>query len=118
MSAADTPVEFVGSSKKDLSHFPKAVRDHVGFALWMAQRGEKHDSTKPLKGFGGASVMEIVSDHDGGAYRSVYTVKVKGVIYVLHCFEKKSKSGNKTPASEMNVIETRLRRVLELHRGS
>ncbi|HTF63548.1 MAG TPA: type II toxin-antitoxin system RelE/ParE family toxin [Edaphobacter sp.] len=118
MSKTDKSLEFVGSSKEDLSAFPAAVKSCVGFALRMAQKGEKHADAKPLKGYKGASILEIISDHDGNTYRAVYTVKIKGVIYVLHCFQKKSRKGIKTPASEMEVVEDRLKRVLELHRRS
>src|SRR5713101_2856030 len=87
------PVVWIGSAKADLSAFPEEVKDSLGFALYMAQQGGKHSSAKPLRGFGGAGVLEIVEDHDGGTYRAVYTVRFAGRIYVLHSFQKKSKSG-------------------------
>lgn len=109
MSDGDTPVEWVGSSKEDLSAFPRKVKETMGFVPRMAQKGGKHIDAKPLKGFGGAGVLEIIEDFDGNTYRGVYTVKMKGVIYVLHAFQKKSKSGIKTPEFEIKKIQQRLK---------
>jgi phage-related protein len=75
----------------------------------MAQKGGKHPDAKPLKGFGGAGVLEVVSDFDGDTFRAVYTVKFKGVVYVLHAFQKKSKKGNETPQAEINKVKARLK---------
>jgi phage-related protein len=79
------------------------------FALRAAQKGGKHPDAKPLKGFKGAGVLEIISDFDGDSFRAVYTVRMKGVLYVLHAFQKKSKSGIKTPLPEIEKIESRLK---------
>ncbi len=76
----------------------------MGFALYQAQIGAKHDSVKPLKGFGGAGVLEIITDHVGDTFRTVYTVKFATAIYILHAFQKKSKSGIKTPAEDLALI--------------
>ncbi|MDD5347594.1 MAG: type II toxin-antitoxin system RelE/ParE family toxin, partial [Candidatus Omnitrophica bacterium] len=84
---------FVGSSRDDIRSFPEAVRLDIGYALFTAQRGEKPVSAKPLKGFGGAGVLEIIENFDGNTYRAVYTVKFSDVLYVLHCFQKKSHRG-------------------------
>jgi phage-related protein len=81
----------------------------MGYALYVAQVGGKHHSAKPLKGFGGAGVLEIVSDKDGDTFRSVYTVRFANAVYVLHAFQKKSKRGAATPKSEMELIRRRLR---------
>ncbi|MEI7685016.1 MAG: type II toxin-antitoxin system RelE/ParE family toxin [Planctomycetota bacterium] len=108
------PVEFVGSSLKDLKSFPKSVRQTIGQALFDAQNGAKHPDAKPLKGFGGAGVLEVVECNDGNAFRAVYTVKFAGIVYVLHAFEKKSKSGIKTPLEEIEKIKRRLRQA-EIH---
>src|SRR3982750_1461349 len=97
---APKPVFWVASSRKDLRKFPKEVRQTVGQALFDAQTGSKHPDAKPLKGFGGAGVLEIVEDDKGNTYRAVYTVKFAGVVYVLHAFQKKSKRGGKTPQQE------------------
>lgn len=102
-------VEWVGSSYKDFRSFPDDVQDHAGYALYLAQIGEKHDDAKPLKGFGGAGVLEVVSNHAGDTYRLVYTVKFALMVYVLHAFQKKSKAGSRTPAPDMEMIERRLK---------
>ena len=109
------PVVWIGSAKKDLSSFPDVVKETMGYALYMAQAGQKHPDARPLKGFGDAGVLEIVEDDDGGTYRGVYTVKFAGVVYVLHAFQKKSKKGIATPKPDLDVIETRLKRAKELH---
>ena len=88
---------------------PGDVVDVFGFALHLAQTGRKHDQAKPLRGFGGASVLEVVEDHMGDTFRAVYTVKIAGAIYVLHCFQKKSKQGIETPKQDMDLIRERLK---------
>lgn len=93
-------LEWVGDSREELSAFPDEVKRIIGFALRNAQEGKKHPQAKPLQGFGGAAVLEVVEDFDGNAYRAVYTVKFKGVVYVLHAFQKKSKRGGQTPRAE------------------
>lgn len=80
------PLIWVGSSLRDLRAFPDAVKDEMGYALFEAQRGLKPLSARPLKGFGGASVLEIVSDYQTDTYRAVYTVKFGERVYVLHAF--------------------------------
>jgi phage-related protein len=102
------PVRWVGSSHKDLRSFPEAVRREVGHALYMAQKGETDPSAKPLKGFGGSNVMEVVAPHDGDTWRAVYTVRFNDALYVLHAIQKKSKSGTATPNSDMDLIKHRL----------
>jgi phage-related protein len=103
------PLQWVGSSKKDLLAMPNDVVDVFGFALHLAQTGKKHDQAKPLKGFGRAGVLEVVEDHMGDTYRAVYTVKIVDAVYVLHGFQKKSKSGIETPKHEMDLIRDRLK---------
>ena len=107
------PVRWVGSSKEDLRRFPEEVRRQVGGALWDAQLGLKAPFAKPLKGFRGAGVLEIVDDFDGDTYRAVYTVRFARVVYVLHAFQKKSKHGIATPRGELDLIEQRLKRARE-----
>jgi phage-related protein len=111
--ALPKPVRWVGSSKDDLSAFPEDVRRRIGGALWDAQRGLKAPFAKPLRGFGGAGVLEMVDDHDGDTYRAVYTVRLAGVVYVLHAFQKKSKRGRVTPKAELDLIKQRLKRATE-----
>ena len=102
------PVRWVGSSLGDLRSFPEEVRRQIGQALYAAQKGERDPAAKPLRGFGGASVMEIVAPFDGDTWRGVYTVRLKGAVYVLHVFQKKSKSGIATPKREIGLIRRRL----------
>jgi phage-related protein len=104
------PVRWVGSSREDLRAFPEEVRRRVGGALWDAQLGLKAPYVKPLRGFGGASVLEIADDFDGDTYRPVYTVRFAGVVYVLHAFQKKSRRGIATPKADLDLIEQRLTR--------
>lgn len=103
------PLHFVGDSDRNLRDFPKEVRDVMGQALYAAQLGKKHPDAKPLKGFTGASVLEIGSDYDTDTYRGVYTVKLAGVVYVLHTFQKKSKRGIQTSKQDITLIRQRLK---------
>jgi phage-related protein len=105
----EKPLAWLGSSKKDLMALPVGVRKFFGHALDFAQRGERHDSAKVLKGFGGAGVLEIVEDDQGNTYRAAYTVKFKEAVFVLHVFQKKSKSGISTPKPDMDIIRERLK---------
>jgi len=98
-----------------LKEFPAEVRSDVGHALYVAQLGGKPDAAKPLKGFRGAGVLEVVEDHDGNTYRAVYTVRLAGRIYVLHAFQKKSKRGIATPNAELDLVKIRLSRAEALH---
>jgi phage-related protein len=102
------PVRWIGTSLRDLRSFPRAVRIDVGHALYAAQQGTVDPAAKPLRGFGGGSVMEIVTSHRGDAWRAVYTVRFRGAIYVLHVFQKKSTKGIATPAREIEVVRRRL----------
>ncbi len=108
------PVRWLGDSQDRLRGFPEDVKDDVGTALMWAQMGEKHADAKPMQGFGGASVLEIIEDHDGDTYRAVYTVRFKARIYVLHCFQKKSKKGNETPKHDVKLIKERLEQAKQL----
>ena len=96
-----------------MSGFPEAVRRRVGGALWEAQVGRKARYAKPLKGFGDASVLEIVDDFDGDTFRAIYTVRFTKAVYVLHAFQKKSKHGIATPKTELDLIDKRLKRARE-----
>ena len=104
MQAGRKPVKWVGSSKRDLVSMPEDVKDVFGHAIDLAQAGGKHRDAKVLSGFGSAGVIEVVEDHHGDTYRSVYTVKFAGWVYVLHCFQKKSKSGIATPQPDLDLI--------------
>ena len=94
---------------------PSDVQDTFGYALHLAQIGDKHRAAKPLRGFGGAGVLEVVESERGNAYRAVYTVKIAGTVYVLHCFQKKSHTGRETPKSAIDIINERLKFVLQHH---
>ena len=109
MSSSEKPLEWIGSSYKDLLALPDDVRRHFGFALSLAQVGDKHDDAKVLKGFGGAGVLEVVEDDAGGTYRAVYTVRFREAVFVLHVFQKKSKRGIATPKADMDIIRARLK---------
>ena len=99
----------VGSSRRDLRWFPGPVQNHVGYALYVAQQGGKHGDAKPLAGFSGAGVVEVVEDFRGDTFRAVYTLRYAGAVYVLHAFQKKSKTGRETPRRDMELIRERLR---------
>jgi len=101
-------IVWIGSSRRDLKAFPAEVRDVMGYALYQAQIGSKAPSAKPLTGFGGAGVLEIVEDFQTNTYRAVYTVKFAERVYVLHAFQKKSKKGIATPKADVDLIKKRL----------
>ena len=105
----EKPLAWLGSSKKDLMALPMEVRKFFGHALDFAQHGEQHSAAKVLKGFGGAGVLEVVENDQGGTYRAVYTVKFREAVFVLHVFQKKSKSGIATPKPELDIIRERLK---------
>ena len=112
------PLVWIGSTRDDLRDAPSEVQGAVGFALYEAQRGAKSTAAKPLKGFGGAGVLEVISNHDGNTWRAVYTVKLADAIYVLHVFQKKSKRGIATPQHDIDLIKKRLREVIEQAKGN
>ena len=105
---------FVGSSLDALRALPEVVKDDVGYALWLAQNGQKHQDAKPLRGFGSAGVLEFVESYQGDAYRAVYTIRYTEAVYVLHVFQKKSTRGIATPKQHVNLVEQRLKEVEEL----
>jgi phage-related protein len=118
MSAAPSlkPLIWVGASRKSLREFPEPVQDHMGYALYVAQRGGKHRDTKTMSGFGGAGVLEVVSDFRGDTFRAVYTVRYAEALYVLHAFQKKSKTGHETPRRDIELIQQRLREAEQLEK--
>jgi len=103
------PLKWIGSAKRDLDAMPEEVKDVFGHAIDLAQAGGKHHDAKAMSGFGSAGVLEVVEDYRSDTYRAVYTVKFAGWIYVLHCFQKKSKSGIKTPKEDLALINVRLK---------
>lgn len=111
------PVFWVGTSLKDLRTFPAPVQDHMGYALYIAQRGGKHQDAKVLSGFSGAGIVEVIKDYRGDTFRAVYTLKYAGTVYVLHAFQKKSKSGRQTPRRDIELIKQRLREAERIAQG-
>ena len=109
------PLIFVADSHRVLTEFPRAVQQHMGFALYQAQMGGKHIDAKPLRNVG-TGVLEVVSDHHGDTFRTVYTVKLEKAVYVLHAFQKKSVHGIATPKSELDLVKQRLARAIEIDR--
>jgi phage-related protein len=107
--AQPKPLDWIGSAKKDLKALPEGVVDVFGYALHLAQIGQKHEQAKPLRGFGSASVLEVVEDWRGDTYRAVYTVRFAARVFVLHVFQKKSKTGTATPKADLNLIKARLK---------
>ncbi len=105
---------WVGSSKKDLINFPDSVVDIVGHSLNEVQNGRVPQNAKAMKGFGGASVQEIVENDDNSTFRAVYTVALKQGVYVLHCFQKKSVKGIRTSQPDIELIKARLKRAKEM----
>lgn len=106
---APKAVFWVASCLKDLREFPRGARQTIGQALFEAQTGGKHPDAKPLKGFKGAGVLEVVADDDGKTFRAVYAVRFAGAVYALHAFQKKSKRGIQTPAEEIDKVKARLK---------
>ena len=115
MNGAERPVVWLGSCRRDLRSLPREVRREIGVALYAAQQGDTAPAAKPMTGFGGASVLEIVSDHRGDTWRAIYTIRFREAIYVLHVFQKKSKHGIATPKQEIEVIKRRLAEAERLH---
>lgn len=117
MTYGPKSVAWIGSSRKDLCALPDDARRVMGYAIYLAQYGSRHIAAKPLKGFGGAGVLEVVCDYDGNAFRMVYTVRLEDIIYVLHVFQKKSHRGIETPLHEMEVVKARYKLAMEVCRS-
>lgn len=107
---------WVGSSLKDFRTFPDEVKSEMGYALFLAQGGGRYRRAKTFKGSGDAGVVELVDDHRGNTFRAIYTVRFASAVYVLHAFQKKSTSGIETPATDIRMIEQRLREAERLHK--
>lgn len=114
LAKGERPLDWVGTSKRDFLQFPEPAKAEMGNALGIAQFGGKHPAAKPWKGHG-PGVFEIVEDHDGNAYRAVYTVRFAEVIYVLHAFQKKSPKGIKTARRDIDLVIARLKLAQEDH---
>lgn len=103
------PLFWMGSSRRDLKRLSPELRHVFGYAMWEAQNGGKHPEAKPLKGFGGSGVLEVVEDEQGSTYRAVYTIKFASAVYALHVFQKKSTRGIKTSQADLEMIRRRLK---------
>ena len=104
------PLIWRGPSKTNFMAFPPTVQRQMGYALFLAQMGERHSTmAKTLSDFGGGAVIEVRESHDGNAYRAIYTVRYADAVYVLHAFQKKSKKGITTPKADIDLIEKRLK---------
>ena len=110
------PVEWLGSTQEDIRDMPEAVRRVFGYALYIAQMGGVHPDAKPLRGYGGHNVMEVVANFDGDTYREVYTVRFEEAVYILHVFQKKSHQGIRTPQRDLATINARLKQAEARHR--
>ena len=115
MPVSRKPVVWVSASRKDIQEMPAQIRRLFGVALNEAQEGRKPRNAKPLHGYGGASVVEVVESFDSDAYRAVYTVRFEEAVYVLHVFQKKSRRGSETPSRDLELIRTRLQQAEEMH---
>lgn len=113
MPSSLKPVIWLGDSLRELKMFPAVVQDELGYAIYLAQCGQKHVSAKPLKGLG-SGALKVVSDHRGDTFRSVYTVRFADRVFVLHAFQKKSKRGVATPKADIDLITQRLKQAVAL----
>lgn len=113
-AAAQKPLVWLGSTRKDLIALPPQVVDTFGYGLFLAQIGQRHENSKILRGFGDAGVLELIESRAGNTYRAVYTVRFAEAIFVLHVFQKKSKRDQTTPKQDMDLIKTRLSRASQL----
>lgn len=108
-------VIWIGSSYEDLKEFPTPVRNAMGYALFLAQDGKKHPNAKILSGMGNAKIIEIKQNDQSGTYRLIYTLEIEEHVFVLHAFQKKSKSGIATPKKEIDIIKNRLKEVKAIY---
>ena len=116
MEKQQRKIIYLGSSQKDARKLPKDVQELFAYALDIALAGGQHEDVKPLNGFHGRSVVEVVSDYRGDTFREVYTVRFEEAVYVLHVFQKKSKKGIATPKEDTELIKKRLKWAEALHK--
>jgi phage-related protein len=110
------PLFWEGSAKRDFKQFPTEVQKDMGVALFVVQLGGSPPSSKSWKGLG-PGVYELSEDHRGNTYRVIYAVRILESVHVLHAFQKKSKSGIKTPKPDVELVVQRFKSVLERHRN-
>lgn len=104
----------MGSSKADLLDLPPRVIHEFGYALYLAQTGRRHKRTEAMKGQGDAGVLEVTQADRGSTFRAIYTVRFAGAVFVLHVFQKKSKTGRATPKTDLALIQRRLRQAANI----
>lgn len=114
--AVPKKLEFILSAYHELAVMPEEVQDSIGYALDLAQRGETHHNAKAMKGFKGADVMQHTARYNTDTYRCYYTARFGNVIYVLHCFMKKSKTGVAMTQQEKDLVAARFKEAERLHR--
>jgi phage-related protein len=106
------PISWLKGARRDFEAFPFEAQEDAAQALSIAARGGKADVAKPFKG-AGSGVFEIALRHRGDAFRVIYAVQIGDALWVVHAFQKKSKSGIKTPQSDVDLIRERLKRLKE-----
>lgn len=106
------PISWLKAARRDFEEFPDDVQSDMLDALTIAAEGGKSDKAKPFKGVEGG-VFEVALKYRGDAFRTLYAVKIGAEIWVIHAFQKKSKSGIKTPQMEVDLIRERLKRLKE-----
>lgn len=106
------PISWVKAARRDFEEFPDAVQRDMLSALTIAAEGGKSDKAKPFKGVDGG-VLEIALQCRGDAFRVIYAVKIGADIWVIHAFQKKSKTGIKTPQMDVEIIHERWKRLKE-----
>lgn len=109
------PISWVSAARREFEKFPAKVQTEGLAALIVAAEGSKTDNAKPLHGLG-SGVFEIVLNDRAGTFRVVYAVQLGDDLWVVHAFQKKSKTGRKTPRSEIDLIRERLKRLKEMLR--
>jgi phage-related protein len=107
---------WIGSSYEDLICFPSEVVHAIGYALFRAEVGEVHEHAKVFSGMGNAKIWEIRENDRSGTYRVIYTIEMQNFVFVLHAFQKKSKSGISTPKQELELLNRRLNEARELYK--
>ena len=105
----DRYLHYMGSSEKDLKKLPEDVKGVFATGFRLALKGGKHPKAKPFIMSGIDHVFEIVDNDQGGTYRAVYTVRFEKAVYVLHVFQKKSKTGKQTTKKDKELIKGRFK---------
>jgi phage-related protein len=107
------PISWIKAARKEFEDFPYDAQLEIRRSLTTAAEGKWPDIAKPLKGFG-SGVIELALRHKGDAFRVVFALQIGIDIWVIHAFQKKSKTGIKTPKAEIDLIHERLKRLKEM----